>query len=227
MRKGIDISHHQTVTSWQSVADAASFVYCKTSEGRGQDPKFRDFIAGAREQAMSVGAYHFFRPDVTIQSQMAALTAQCEAVRIGDGDLAPCLDVEEEPPLVFSEPVYRSGVEAMIKAMISEWGRCVVYTSQYYWHRIGNPEILLDPKADLWVSHYTTNVAPAVPLGKVWSLWQYSGSGTTAGIAGQVDQNVAAVLPVLGRADHSAETLALVGETLRREAQEAWERGDL
>lgn len=226
IRKGLDISHYQTVTSWPAVADQVAFVYHKASEGRSSDPKMVTTLAAAREQALSVGGYHFFRPDVVIDTQLKTFFAQLEAARIGDGDLVPALDVEPEPPLLFTPAVYVSGVVAMVQGIIKEYRKCVLYCTQRDWHTLGNPDILLDPNVFLWVAHYTLKAAPACPPGKTWTMWQH-GTGPCPGITSSdgVDLDVAAVLPVLGRASHPDDTLALVGETLRQEAEALWAQG--
>jgi lysozyme len=137
IRKGIDISHYQRVDNWQAVADSHSFVYHKASEGHYSDPKFREHLEGAREQALSVGGYHFYRPDVSPDIQLRTFFSQLETIRLGDGDLVPALDVEKEPPLVFSPEVYVPGVTQVIRGIIKEWGKCVLYCSQHDWTYAG------------------------------------------------------------------------------------------
>jgi GH25 family lysozyme M1 (1,4-beta-N-acetylmuramidase) len=43
----------------------------------------------------------------------------------------------------------------------------------------------------LWVAHWTTASSPTVPAnnwaGNGWTFWQYTSSGTVAGISGRVD----------------------------------------
>lgn len=226
MTKGIDLSHYQRVDNWAAVADACSFVYHKASEGRGTDPNFVTALQGAREEAMSVGGYHFFRPDVAVDTQRKAFGDQLAAISLGDGDLVPALDVEEEPPLVFSPGVYVTGVTEMVNGLLADWGQCVIYTTQRDWGRLGNPEILLDPRVILWVAHYTLKAAPSVPPGKTWQVWQHSGSGAVPGVSSSqgVDLNVATVLPVLGQKQQSPDFSA-VGESLRAQIEALWAGG--
>lgn len=228
IRKGIDISHYQRVESWVQVADEVSFVYHKASEGHYSDLGFGR-LKDARTEAMSVGGYHFYRPDVSADIQLRTFFAQLDVVRIGNGDLVPALDVEREPPLVFTPEVYVPGVTQMVRGIIREYGKCVLYTSQHDWGTLGNPEILLDPDVYLWVAHYTPKAAPAVPMGKPWTLWQHTGSGACPGLYSPqgVDLDVAAVLPILGQKSPSGDVLAAVAESCRGEVQAAWEKGVL
>jgi lysozyme len=229
IRKGIDISHYQRVYSWLQVSDQVSFAYHKASEGHYSDPKFKEHLMGAREQALSVGGYHFYRPDVSPDIQLRTFHTQLESIYLGDGDLVPALDAEREPPLVFTPEIYVPGMTRVVRGIIKEWGKCVIYCSQHDWSTLGNPEILLDPDVYLWVAHYTPKEAPAVPMGKPWTMWQHSGSGTCPGVYSPqgVDLDVATVLPVLGRNQYPDDALATVAESLRAEIESAWEQGTL
>jgi GH25 family lysozyme M1 (1,4-beta-N-acetylmuramidase) len=43
----------------------------------------------------------------------------------------------------------------------------------------------------LWIAHWTTATTPSVPAGgwsgSGWTFWQYTSSGSVAGITGRVD----------------------------------------
>lgn len=61
MKKGIDLSHHNTVTDWQAVANKNDFVILRSSYGMtGTDNKFDQFVKGARGAKLPIkGIYHF------------------------------------------------------------------------------------------------------------------------------------------------------------------------
>ena len=53
---------------------------------------FRTYF-GARRAGLSVGSYHFYRPQVTPQAQLENMT---QVVRREEQDLVPIIDIEKE-----------------------------------------------------------------------------------------------------------------------------------
>lgn len=172
MLKGIDVSHYQRVTDWPLVASSNDFIIFKASEGLSTDPSFAGNVVGARENAMSFGGYHFLHP-ADPAGQLDHFSRTLDAALYGESNFWPSVDVEEEKSLApFTAEVYMKPVDVFIEGLIARYGKAIVYTSQYYWRCIGNPEVLLRPEVLLWVSHYTTALEPAVPMGKQYTLWQ-------------------------------------------------------
>lgn len=199
MKHGIDLSHYQHVLNWPLIARTYDFAIFKATEGRHVDSAFAECAAAARDNAMTWGAYHFFRPDVAVADQLNAFVGALDGVAYGEANLFPALDVEPEAGLPFG-PAQAADVRAMLLALRERYGRVIVYTSQRAWHMLGNPGVMLDDDVILWVAHYGV-AAPACPMGKAWAIWQ-TGAKVVPGIAGQdvegVDQNVAAgELPVM------------------------------
>jgi GH25 family lysozyme M1 (1,4-beta-N-acetylmuramidase) len=205
VKRGIDLSHYQRVTNWPGLAASNDFAIFKASEGRGQDPAFATCAAAARENAMTWGAYHFFRPDVLVVDQINAYFAVLDAALYGQANLYPALDVESESGLPFTAASHAAPVTAFLRAIVAKYGKAIVYTSQMGWHQIGNPAIMSDPDVLLWVAHYTSNPAPAVPMGKQYTLWQH-GLGPVPGVVSSsgVDLDLCpGDLPIIRGADPS------------------------
>lgn len=61
MIRGIDVSEHNGVIDWQSVADAGiQFVMVRCSMGKSmQDSMFLQNVEGAKAVGLQVGAYHY------------------------------------------------------------------------------------------------------------------------------------------------------------------------
>ncbi|WP_196599114.1 GH25 family lysozyme [Pectinatus frisingensis] len=59
--KGIDVSENNGDIDWQAVADAGiEFVMVRYSYGKhGQDSRFLEYVNGAHEVGLKVGAYHY------------------------------------------------------------------------------------------------------------------------------------------------------------------------
>lgn len=200
---GIDTSHYQRVTDWPLVARSWDFAIFKAIEGRRVDSDFDFCATAAREEAMTWGAYAFFRPDVPVVDQINAYFAVLDGVRYGEANLYPAIDVEQEAGLPFGPSTHATQVTAFARAIIERYGKCIIYTSQHYWSLIGNPAVMLDPDVVLWTSHYTDAPEPACPMRKAWRLWQH-GVKPAPGIvsADGVDQNVCeGELPIIEAPD--------------------------
>lgn len=71
--------------------------------------------------------------------------------------------------------------------------RPIVYTNVSSWAALGDPTEFADAGHPLWVANFDVDV-PLVPAdnwgGQGWSIWQFTSSGTVAGVEGRVDRNV-------------------------------------
>ena len=189
---GIDVSHWQGTIDWASVADAGPrFVFMKATDDTDYvDPTFATNRAQARANGLSVGAYHFARPD---PSRGDARREARHFVDVADpepGDLLPVLDIET------SQGLGHTGVTRWART----WVRVVrsltgvtplVYTSPYGWAtRTGDTRMLARDGAPLWVAHWGVS-SPTLPAngwdGNGWVVWQHTSSGHVSGIRGDVD----------------------------------------
>lgn len=77
--KGFDVSHHQGDIQWQQISPKSyQFVYLKATEGGDfKDRKFQDYWLQAREQGLTVGAYHFTVYVVMAQFRHKILLKPC------------------------------------------------------------------------------------------------------------------------------------------------------
>ncbi|MBW2458361.1 MAG: hypothetical protein JRI68_27915 [Deltaproteobacteria bacterium] len=113
-----------------------------------------------------------------------ATTLIDEVGTLEPGDLPAVIDVESTDGL---EP-------AAIAANVTTWvdlveagtgRRPIIYTGSYFWNdNVQTTELNAHP---LWIAHYTQN-CPNLPTAWTdWAIWQYSSTGTVAGIDGPVD----------------------------------------
>ena len=180
--RGIDVSKYQGTIDWSQVATAGlSFVFIKASQGiTSVDPELSANWSGAQTAGLLRGAYHFYQPgdDPTQQAQHFLATAPS-----GIGDLPPVLDIETAGSLSPAEIV--QGVATWLDVVQKATGRApILYTSPGFWKTLGATQLGAYP---LWVAEYGVS-SPIVPAGwSRWTFWQYSESGTVAGIQGAVD----------------------------------------
>jgi hypothetical protein len=92
---GIDVSGWQRTISWKAVKKAGvEFGFVKATEGAGYvNPTFERHCEGARRHGITVGAYHFARPD-SDDGPIAEADHFLEVAAPRAGDLLPVLDFE-------------------------------------------------------------------------------------------------------------------------------------
>jgi GH25 family lysozyme M1 (1,4-beta-N-acetylmuramidase) len=184
--KGIDVSYYQGSIDWAAVAgDGVQYAFIRVSDGLGTiDPKFETYWADSRASGIYHGAYQFFRPSDDPIAQADLLLSKI-GNQIAADDLPPVLDVEATDGL--GAAAVAAGVHAWVQHVGAALGRPpIIYTGKYFWQdSVGDADETASP---LWHAQYTSaacpNIADAWPD---WAFWQYTSTGSVAGIGGNVD----------------------------------------
>ena len=190
--RGIDVSHWQGEIDWDRVANAGKeFAYLKSTDDIDYvDETFAFNRAQAKANGLSVGAYHFARPDPSAGDAVREARWFVRRTNPRPGELLPVLDIETSDGLT----------QAQMTTWASRWVEEVrdltgvtpmVYTSPYGWmERFGDTRRIAREGSPLWVAHWGVT-SPLVPAGNWdgngWVMWQYTSQGHVAGIAGDVD----------------------------------------
>lgn len=181
--KGIDVSHYQGQINWD-VVDAQKelqFVFIKATEGVSyRDSIFKRNWEQAGKTHLRRGAYHFFRPSVSVEWQIKNFIKQ---VQLTAGDLPPVLDVEDVdhiPPEVLIPKV-----EKWLIFIEEHYGiRPILYASLNLYQKVLQPAF---PDHIAWIARYNSTAPPAITQ---WDFWQYSDQSYINGIDHKVDMNV-------------------------------------
>lgn len=185
---GIDVSHYNGTINWPQVLIAGvKFVYLKATESATiVDKTFATNRKAVKKIGLPCGAYHFFRPKMSVASQVDNF---CKTVgRLQAGDLPPVLDIEvPEQWQGISQPARISMIVQWLTAVEKRLGvQPIVY--------IGNDmaaELAHDPvlkKYVLWLAYYTDSAVAKVPAPwTTWTIWQYGESGQVKGVPGKCD----------------------------------------
>ncbi len=181
--QGIDISHHQSFLNWDTIkAQDIDFAFVKATEADNfVDSLFAYNWNEMRRVQIKRGAYHFFRPNVSVTEQVNNFIAN---VCIEEGDLPPVLDIER-----------LDGVApALVAKRANEWLKAIrihyniqpiVYTNLTFYneHLYGSID-----DVTLWIARYNAQM-PLLRKNN-WDFWQYGNKGKLQGIDGFVDFNV-------------------------------------
>lgn len=178
--KGIDISHYQHRIDWKEFEqNDLDFVLVKATEGASyKDSLFQHNWENLAPLPLVRGAYHFFRPTVTVTQQIQNFI---EAVELNSGDLAPVLDIEVADGVASQKFV--QDVKIWLQYIENHYQiKPIVYTYKNFYEqhlkgKIDNP---------IWLAYYNRRSAKDIP----WVFWQYSDHGQIKGIETAVDLNV-------------------------------------
>ncbi|MFC7404132.1 GH25 family lysozyme [Georgenia alba] len=197
--QGIDVSHWQGDVDWQSVRDAGiEFAWIKATEADSYtDPQFADNYIEAHEAGVIRGAYHFARPAQSSGAAQASFFASNGGAWSADDLTLPgVLDIEANPS---GEQCYD-----MTQSQLRNWildfhttykeltGRdAIIYTSPSFWRDCTGGWDGMASRSPLWVANWIDADGPNIPPGfSVWTAWQYTSTGSVAGVSGDVDRNV-------------------------------------
>jgi lysozyme len=192
---GIDVSYWQTITSWSSVAgDGIVFAFIRVSDGDPnaggvEDTDFDANWAAAKAAGIIVGPYQFFRPAQDPVAQADYVISKLGGA-MTPGDLPPACDVEDGGGLSNAQVI--AAIDQWVTRIENQLGVTpIIYTSASLWQQYTGDTAQFSAYP-LWVAHYTGNTTGPfwVPDGwSEWAFWQYSSTGSVAGISNNVDLN--------------------------------------
>jgi GH25 family lysozyme M1 (1,4-beta-N-acetylmuramidase) len=195
---GIDVSRWQGSINWTSVRNAGiQFAWMKATEGTSyKDPNFNTNYPAAHGAGVIRGAYHFALPNNSSGATQAAYFASNGGAWSADNLTLPgVLDIESNPYgsqcYGLSTTSMRSWIMDFYNTYKARTGRdIVIYTSPSWWNTCTGSWSGMASLAPLWVAHWTTASSPTLPGGfGVWTVWQYTSTGSVSGISGNVDRD--------------------------------------
>ncbi len=177
--RGIDISHHQGLISWEKLeGQDIRFAFIKATEGTGHtDSYFSYNWQGAQRAGLLRGAYHFFSMGSSGLQQGEYFISVVPAEGFS---LPPVIDIEVS---LKHEPYsIRREVEDMSEILEARYGKTpILYMdgNTYRYIYAGNP-----PANPIWYREIWYR-----PFFFPWRFWQYTDRGSVPGIGGKVDLN--------------------------------------
>ena len=180
---GIDISHWNVGADFAEIKAAGkTFVYIKATEGiTYNDSAYTSNRTGAAAAGLLWGAYHFMRFNVSPEAQAEHFWQ----IISGTGyTLRPVVDVE------VADGVQKAAdVRALLERFCARFAELsgmqpVIYSYTSYINEYGLAKEFSDRL--LWQADYRSTRADT---GWAAQVWQYSESGSVAGLGGNVDLN--------------------------------------
>jgi GH25 family lysozyme M1 (1,4-beta-N-acetylmuramidase) len=191
---------HGTPITWSKVATAGyRYVAVKGTEGDYYvNPWASTDMAEAKAAGLDVTPYHFAIPNISSGKAQAEYAVEYSGYTPGPQTLPLMLDIEYDPYVStdgtnecygLTPAQMRSWVSGFVTTVRSLTGSYpIIYTTANWWDTCtGNSTGFgADP---MWVAAYGFQ-APPMPAGwPSWTFWQYTSSGTVAGVdsAGTTD----------------------------------------
>ncbi|CAM4131249.1 glycoside hydrolase family 25 protein [Pseudoalteromonas byunsanensis] len=178
---GIDVSHDQGKVDWQKVASSGiQFVYLKATDGiTYHDPKYFDNLAAIKNTSLPVGAYHFFEAEDDPKQQLKNFLSHIKDKGL---TLAPMVDVELTREQ--SAEQIQSRLHEFLSALEQQLGcKPLIYSNSNFWQGYIGTSFNDYP---FWFAHYGEKMNAPEELENI-QIWQYSQTGTVAGVNTLVD----------------------------------------
>jgi len=183
---GIDVSQWQGTIDWVQVkASDNVFAYVRATDGLATtDPTFQTNITDGLAAGMIMGAYCFGRPSVSAIASAQHFVSVAGAY-IGQGYLPPVLDIEVLDGMTYA------AVSIWIQDWITEVElltgvSSMIYTGGYF----GNQLFESLNNYPLWIAHWGVSYPTILGIWNDWLFWQHTGTGSVAGISGNVNLNI-------------------------------------
>lgn len=185
VRNGIDVSTFQHSIDWNQVKNSnVDFAIIRAGYGRELyqvDARFHENVQKAQEAGLDCGAYWYSYATTPEQAVQEAETCY-QIIKDYKFEYPIVFDIEDESQKHLSTAT----ISAIIESFCSTLEEKGYYVSLYSYASFLNSSVYqstLD-KYDVWVAHYNVS-APSYT--RNYGMWQYSSSGTVAGIDGSVD----------------------------------------
>ncbi|MGH3740614.1 MAG: GH25 family lysozyme, partial [Micromonosporaceae bacterium] len=184
---GIDVSHWQGSINWTSVRNAGiRWAYIKATEGTTyKDPQFGANYTNAYYAGVIRGAYHFARPGVSSGATQANFLASNGGAWSADNRTLPAALDLEAGCHGLSQTAMRSWILDFYNTYKARTSRdMVIYTTRSWWTTCTGSWTGMGTRSPMWVAHWGVS-SPSIPAGwSVWTMWQYTSTGSVSGIAG-------------------------------------------
>jgi len=177
MGKIADFSHHQGDVNWQKVATELDLAILRVQYGTSLiDRKYREYAAGCKANQIPFGLYAYCLFSSTAE---AVREAEVFHSRADKAALFLVADIEEQTTR--SPADMAPAAQAFLDTLKSKGWKVGLYTGNHTYEPLQMDRV----KADfVWIPRYGAN-RPAF----LCDLWQYTETGSLAGVGGNVDLN--------------------------------------
>ena len=202
---GIDVSAYQGDINWSQVANSGvTFAMVRVGNTKyGLDSMFVENVVEANAVGIRVGVYCYSYATTVEEAAADAqlVVAACEGLPIS---FPVAIDIEDSSQSNLSTAEQQAIVNTFCSIVYAAG-----YTPMVYTYRNWFQTKLGQTAWDQWVADYSTT------MGFTGTMWQYTSSGTVAGISGNVDMDYVfkdyyTLIPAYGLSEQSGITYYFV-----------------
>jgi GH25 family lysozyme M1 (1,4-beta-N-acetylmuramidase) len=192
IRKGIDVSYAQGKVNWGAVkaSGQVDFAIIRAGFGREvsqEDSQFKNNYVGCKMNNIPVGVYWYSYAE-SVEDAKAEARACLEVIKGKQFEYPIYFDIEES--FQFSQG--KSFCTAITKAFLEVIEKAGYYGGIYCSSSYLKGYIDKDLRENktVWLAAYTGDLSIKPDYYEQYGMWQYTGSGKTVGIEGNVDLNI-------------------------------------
>lgn len=181
---GIDVSYHQGVILWDTVAKnkEIQFVYIRATMGKNfKDSLYEKNIQGAKKAGLKVGSYHFLTSKYSVEEQFRDFLSTAKP---SEQDLIPMVDVEKGHFKDWTKAQLQDSVAKFSALVKQHYGRKpMIYSGASFYNA------KLAPRFNdhiIYIASYAKSM-PTIRGDNNHNLWQYTERGHIHGIGSYVD----------------------------------------
>ena len=182
--QGIDVSKYQGAINWAAVAQSGvSYAFIKVGSTKsGVDPYFAANVTAAQAAGIRTGVYIYsYATSVEAAAQEAQLVLQwIEGYNI---NFPVAFDIEDSTQKGLDAATCTAMANTFCSIIAAAGYTPILYTYTNFYKSHFTSGLAYDK----WIAQYSDHNDIAG-----WAIWQYSSSGSVAGISGRVDMNIAA-----------------------------------
>ncbi|MCQ2484202.1 MAG: dockerin type I domain-containing protein [Clostridia bacterium] len=187
----IDLSYHNTIISWDDIARSVDGVILRVgyratggSRSIGADVQFANFYKEASARGLHIGCYFFSN---ALNTDEAEAEADYVLKKLKENncklDMPVYFDMETDAQVALSASACTTIARAFCNKLAANGYYVGIYCNKYF----ARDEINASQLSDItfWIAQYARTCDYTGPYG----MWQYSETGSTNGIKGNVDMN--------------------------------------
>lgn len=183
--KGVDVSFYQGDINWKSVEAAGiQFAMIRASYGSdGVDSKFVENINDISKTSIARGAYHYC---YALSKEEAVVEADhfLNTIKLYKFNYPLALDFEYETLLSLSKKNL-SEIALAFCDTVEKAGYYAIIYSNLNW-LVNYLDMSVLNRFDIWLAQW----GPQPTFSEAFGMWQYSSTGSVAGIIGDVDLDI-------------------------------------
>lgn len=184
---GIDVSEFQGKVDWEEVEILdekypVQFVFIRATAGNDRvDRQFKKNWAGAKENKIMRGAYHYYRPN---ENSIEQADLFIKTVKLQKGDLPPVLDIEKLPKNQSLDSL-KVGLKRWLTKVEKYYQvRPIIYSGERYYSDFLKEEF---SEYLFWIANYNFY---REKIEDDWLFWQFTEKASLPGIEHRVDVNI-------------------------------------